>query len=94
MYRPESVPVVYYIPENLPTWIAERLAKRYGARPGDAILHFPGEDPPYTLQRDFGGVAAVELQRIIPCLSSPCHEPRARPFHGVQSGRQHLQRVK
>lgn len=94
----EPDPIIYHIPENLPAWVAWRLAQRYGARPGDALLYFPGEEPPYTLQRDFDGNAAADLRNIIPYLfrlaPSQPREPSALPFHGPRSGRRHLERVK
>lgn len=58
-------PSVFYVPDDLPEDIAARLVERFGIKPGDAILRFPGESPPYTLQRDFDGSAATELGTII-----------------------------
>lgn len=58
-------PSVFYVPSQMPPEVARRLAEHFGIEPGDAILQFPGERPPLTLQRDFDGAEAAELRAIM-----------------------------
>lgn len=62
-------PSVFYVPADIPPDIERRLSERFGIRPGDAILRFHGQCPPYTLQRDFDGASAGELGAIISRLT-------------------------
>lgn len=74
------MPSVYRVSDALPPDVKRRLAEKFGIRPGDSILRFPGESPPYTLHRDFDGVEAAELRTIIGThLTRDAARPRRSP---------------
>lgn len=75
-----TTPVVYRVPYDLPGRVMHELRERFGAKPGDEVVYFPGEDPPYTLQRDFDGNLARALEVILPYLCRvPPQSPSSRP---------------
>ena len=76
-------PSVYRVPENLPPHLVKLLSTRFRAAPGDEFFRYD-EAPRFTLQRDYDGAAARELDALLPHL---IHVSGPNPLTSAASAR-------